>query len=516
MRSSILLLVSATVVAAQKTPIEPRLIDAPNARLPIALGTVGAVRQLPDGRLLVNDTQRRQLLIIDRALSATTVIADSAAGKQTSYGAKAGGLISYRADSTLFVDPDGLSMFVIDPAGRIARVASVPRSQDAAALASNNAGIDSRGRLVYRGLTRVKQVVNGGLTLAQFPDSIDVDRIDLATRRVDTAGYFRVSKTNMTITQTEHGMSVGAEVNPVQTVDDWAVLADGSIAIVRGQDYHVDLIGADASVKSAAKIPFNWRPLTDEEKLVVLDSAKRQIDRMFSGAGPDQAAMMAMHGDGAAIPIAGGHGAPTAAPNSPPPVKLVPASALPDFWPVFNQGGVKPDADGNLWVRTSAIRPGAIGGPIYDVIDRAGSLADRVQIPPGRQIVGFGKGGTVYMAARESNGTFLERTVAARADSSKFIGDWEGSFRSDHASGSMALTVARDSAWKVSIELVMGSQVVPSRVRDFRIDGHDAFFTIEAMDMACKSAATLDGDALNGEMDCGHAKLGFSLKKRAK
>src|SRR5262249_6669086 len=104
-------------------------------------------------------------------------------------GARAGGIIPYLGDSTLFVDPAGLSMLVIDPSGAIARVASLPRSQDAAAFANNNAtlpGLDAQGRLIYRGLTRVKQITNGGMTTAVFPDSIDIDRIDLATRRIDT------------------------------------------------------------------------------------------------------------------------------------------------------------------------------------------------------------------------------------------------------------------------------------------------------------------------------------------
>ena len=196
--------------SAQTAPTV-RLIDAPNAVSPHTLGSPSAVRQLRDGRLLVNDTQRRQLLVLDAAMTAMTVIADSASGSARSYGARAGGIIPYLADSTLFVDPAGLSMFVIGPDGAIARIASLPRSQDAAALANNTAtlpGLDGRGRLVYRGLTRVKQLANGGLTTAVFPDSIDIDRIELATRHVDTIGYFKVMKTKMMITQTEHGMAI--------------------------------------------------------------------------------------------------------------------------------------------------------------------------------------------------------------------------------------------------------------------------------------------------------------------
>jgi hypothetical protein len=407
-------IVCAAVTQAQPTPAV-RFINSPDAVSPHTLGLPSAIRQLPDGRLLVNDTQRRQLLLFDTRLSAATVVADSGSNSTTSYGARAGGIIPYLGDSTLFVDPAGLSMLVIAPNGTIGRVASVPRSQDAAGLANNNAtlpGLDAKGRLVYRGLTRVKQIVNGGLTTAVFPDSIDIDRIDLATRRVDTIGYFRVMTTKILITQTEHGMSISGEVNPLQTIDDWAVLADGSVAIIRGQDYHVDIVRPDGSVRAAPKIPFEWLALTDDMKQSVLDSAKTQFARAMTG-GPIPPLMTEMHG---AIPP-GGHGAPApsgamSASGQPPapPIRMVGINELPDYQPVFAPGAARADADGNVWVRTSAVRQGVVGGPIYDVIDGSGRLVDRVQLQPGRQIVGFGPRGVVYMTARDDRGAWLERT----------------------------------------------------------------------------------------------------------
>jgi hypothetical protein len=47
---------------------------------------------------------------------------------------------------------------------------------------------------------------------------------------------------------------------------------------------------------------------------------------------------------------------------------------------------------------------------MYDVINRRGELIDRLVIPAGRQIVGFGKGGLVYMQARDASGAWIERT----------------------------------------------------------------------------------------------------------
>jgi len=45
---------------------------------------------------------------------------------------------------------------------------------------------------------------------------------------------------------------------------------------------------------------------------------------------------------------------------------------------------------------------------VYDVIDQAGTLVERVQFPPGRQLVGFGPDGLLYMAARERGALYLE------------------------------------------------------------------------------------------------------------
>src|SRR5215211_2062735 len=83
----------------------------------------------------------------------------------------------------------------------------------------------------------------------------------------------------MNMTQSERGMMMTPEINPLPTVDDWAVLSNGTVAIVRGQDYHVELINADGSVNVAPKVPFEWQRLTDEDKAAVIDSAKAAAEK---------------------------------------------------------------------------------------------------------------------------------------------------------------------------------------------------------------------------------------------
>jgi sugar lactone lactonase YvrE len=64
---------------------------------------------------------------------------------------------------------------------------------------------------------------------------------------------------------------------------------------------------------------------------------------------------------------------------------------------------VRADASGNIWVRTIPTRQ-VPGGPVYDVINREGKLIDRVQVPEGRTITGFGADGSVYLVTRDTTG----------------------------------------------------------------------------------------------------------------
>src|SRR6185436_4281437 len=94
-------------------------------------------------------------------------------------------------------DPVGLSMYVITPAGKVGRVASIPRSQDAGTLASTAnglPGLDVTGRLVYRGGFNPQRMMNGGMTVGQTPDSLEVVRLNMSSRKLDTAGFVKIAK----------------------------------------------------------------------------------------------------------------------------------------------------------------------------------------------------------------------------------------------------------------------------------------------------------------------------------
>src|SRR6266542_434730 len=285
-----------TASAQQRPPI--RQIGAVIAKSSDSLTSIAGVRALSDGRLLVNDIQGRRVLLLDATLKTAVVVADSTSATGNAYGGRLGGLIAYRGDSTLFVDPFSSSMLVIEPMGKIGRVMSIPRTQDAAMLANPSVGapgFDTKGRLVYRQFPSIRPPAFGpnGITgPPAIPESTAIVRVDLATRQLDTVGFAKIPKIKMDMQVTENGgVRISTLNNPLPIVDDWAILPDGSVAFIRGTDYHVDFVNADGTRTSAPKIPFDWQRLTDDDKVAFIDSVKAARARLVAslpagGAGP--------------------------------------------------------------------------------------------------------------------------------------------------------------------------------------------------------------------------------------
>ena len=442
---SLLFLLAAAPLAAQApaksaaAPVRP--LPAPAATSTDSLGSIAAVRQLPNGNVLVNDQFRRRVVLMDSTLKVVGVIADSTSGTANAYGVRPGGLLAYHGDSTLFIDPASLSMLVIDGAGKVVRVMAAPRPTDVQFLVGGpfgNPGFDSQGRLIYRSFARPNfgRGADGTPTSPEFPDSTALVRFDLTTRKLDTAAFFRIPKQNVTVTRSDNGrMNISVTINPLPVVDDWAVLSDGTIAIVHGRDYRVEFIGADGVRTTADKIPFEWQRLTEEDKVAFIDSTRAAMERRRStqrggflaadggaaggdiggfGGGRQQVITMRVGGGGGAEPPRRGGGErrqggrdSTTGEITLPPLNFVPTSELPDYKPVFGVGAVRADMDDRLWIRTIPTKP--IPGVIYDVVDRSGKLVDRVQVPANATIAGFGKGGVVYVGVRDGGEIRLQR-----------------------------------------------------------------------------------------------------------
>ena len=126
-------------------------------------------------------------------------------------------------------------MLVIDPAGKIVRTMAAPRPNDVQFLVGGplgNPGLDARGRLVYRTREPVRMMQQPGqpMQMPQTPDSSVLVRFDLAARKLDTVGFFKIAKQNINITRDANGNINGMSVitNPLPVVDEWVVMSDGT------------------------------------------------------------------------------------------------------------------------------------------------------------------------------------------------------------------------------------------------------------------------------------------------
>jgi len=253
-----------------------------------SLASVTAAVEVAGGRLYVNDIIARRVLLYDSTLTNPVVIADSEGTSAEAYGARPGTLLPFRGDSALFITPASLSMLVLSPAGRVARVMAMPSGGGGLpALIGNifgTPGFDASGRLVF--FAPVRMVFQGrpsdGPMHLEPPDSALLVRFDFATRTLDTVGSIRIPKSRSTVARDDQGrprMSMTAF--PPTIVDDWAVTSDGRIAVVRGRDYHVDWLDANSAWASTPRLPYAWERLDDDQKTALIDSIATAMQAML-------------------------------------------------------------------------------------------------------------------------------------------------------------------------------------------------------------------------------------------
>jgi hypothetical protein len=356
--------------------------------------TLGAriiTRGLPNGSVLVGvfpfgDDNRRRVKLFDSTLQHVTLVMDSTKIPQ---------LIRYRGDSTLALDESSRTLLVLDPRGEVARVIALPKQQDFYALTGfiHTPWIDPTGKLIYQGWTP-RPPPDPAAPPTSYPvpfnpDSAPIVRADFDTRRLDTVATIKIA-TPQTLSMTQDNQNITQHWvwDPMAVGDEWAMLSDGTIAIVRSQDYHIDWVDPDGTRRSTPKMPFDWKRLTDAEKQAKLDSLKPALDTARASNPPEtrQGPVGPFKFSREFEPLARGK--------------------LPDYEPPIGPGSVRADLDGNLWIvpRTSAA---AKGGLLYDVVNRKGEIVERVQFPKGVALVGFGPGGVVYLNTVEGNNGFL-------------------------------------------------------------------------------------------------------------
>lgn len=352
-----------------------------------------SVRHLPDGRLLVNDYGAKRLIVFDTTLSKFETNADSANASGTLYpnSPLRFPLIPYVGDSTLLADFVARAYLVIDARGKVGRVMASPKPSDLTNTVTGSPSTDPRGRLIYRaGIKPTPEQRPGDPPNTSTRDTIGIVRGDFDTRAVDTLATYTAPKFIG-----PQWYEVGGKYVPKMIIDpvpdapdEWAVMTDGTVAVVRARDYHVDFFDVDGAKRSSPKLPYDWKRLTEEDKMARVDSMKRMIDSVNSAGGRKYgfSVRVTRSADGMSRIDSGGSD-----------ISWKPLNQVADYVPPIRQGSVKADADNNLWILPTTTAQGGTG-VLLDVVNQKGELFQRVRLPANTLPLGFGKGGIIYLA----------------------------------------------------------------------------------------------------------------------
>ncbi len=370
-------------------PADPpvRRLTSPDAVFAEPFTYVTSARELPDGRVIVSDSRDRVLQVVDLRSGESRPVGRSGSGPGE-WGLPAR-LHEMPGDSTLMVDYGNGRFFVILPTG-----APGPtfRLDDAAVVTAGGLlGVDAQGRLVFERERHGADVgpMTGGTGI------VDLFRYDRVRGRSDTIAQLASTRGEFSGARTLPGGYVQNYTNRPFAARDLAVVApDGRIGIVRSAGYHVEWIAMDGRrvVGPGAQAPRIRVTNAEKEAFVRSQIRPGQIVVVGGGSGGGSgtgsgAVARRFDGDISAL--------------------VTPDMAWPAEKPPFLPNAARVARDGQLWVLRSRAHDDPV--PSYDVFNAAGQVVERVLLPPGTRLVGFGRG-TVYLArSDEDDLQYLER-----------------------------------------------------------------------------------------------------------
>jgi len=370
-------------LSAQQVPAIS--LGAPTARVEEPYTSISAVRELPDGRVLVVDSRDKQVQLVDFR-----------SGRATRIGREGSGPGEYRFPSAVFplpnheallADPAQLRFLRIDAAGKVVETFSYP---EGIGPGTQPRGTDAAGRVYFEGasLGLPGGGPDGGILVA---DSLPVIRWDRRTGKVDTLILVKGPQIRVGVTGEGSSRNFSVRRQPFTSRDGWTVGSDGRIVVVRSDPYRVDTRAPTGERTRGAVVALRGIPVTNADKDAYLEGL--QAERRS----------MSVAGDGR-----GSSSRTTTAPSGPqPPLPSADDFDWPARMPYFDATGVQLSPTGELWSERTRARGDDI--PVYDVFSTAGRLVRRVTFPARTRLVGFGDGTLYAVRTDEDDLQYLER-----------------------------------------------------------------------------------------------------------
>ena len=374
------LLASATPVLAQNIPT--RTLAKPDAEFSEPFTQISGLRELKDGRVIVIDPRDKTVQAVD--LKAGTTVKLGREGSGPGEYAMPMRLLALANDTSAVVDMLNNRMLLINPDAKVGGFVDLNVPTPAGRGDGRGGGMmmvggnmptasDAKGRMYSQGMPF--RMVDG---VPQQSDSVPMTRWDRATGKRDTLAYLKLPAGASQISggRSGGGSNVSVRIGggaPFTGADQMAVAQDGRLAIVHHEPFSVEFVNEAGQRTRGQPIKY--------DKIKVSEGHKQEWrDRQKS------ATMMMVTNDN-------GRRSATMGPNN---NVQDPENWGGEYMPPFLSGSnvVSFSNDGYLWVA----RTGPAGQPpTYDLIDRAGNVAQRVVLPKKARLLGFGNG-AVYVA----------------------------------------------------------------------------------------------------------------------
>jgi hypothetical protein len=352
---------AASMPALQDTP--PRALPAPTRELPEGFSGVSSVAELSDDLVLVTDFKDGEVFRVRWANGEQEPAARRGRGP-LEY-AQPGGIYPMRNGESWLIDQTQRRYLVFSAAGRPVRTApfAAPSGGGMMVSSSDPHRLDGRGREIER----------------ERPGRAGPTEFAALTRRagerVDTIAQL---KNPEVVANAATGMRVMMTVR-FSPSDGFAITSEGDIAVVRADGYRVEWLLENGRRVAGQNVAYTPLPVTAADR---------------------EAAEAAR----ASIAIPGGvritHTDQNGQQRESDPRSLLPEVKLAEQKPAFDANRLYTDREHRLWVGRYTAHGAA---EVYDIFDRSGVRVDRVSLPAGFKLVGFGER-KIYVVREDGDG----------------------------------------------------------------------------------------------------------------
>lgn len=379
--SSVATLLTVSAISSSLLPAQepaPRTLGPVAAEHPEGMTSVFGLAELRNGRVLVSDDKENVVRLLDFSDGSAREVGTRGRGPREYAGA--GGIYRQRNGELWLLDAAQRRYLVYAADGRPVR--TEPFAVPSSGSVSFSSGADPH---VVDGRGREFERVRAGM-----PDA-PRDSAPLLRRSGERTDTMPLRLRNP---ETVSNDQMGARITGIvrfSPSDGFAVAQDGSVAVVRAEPYRVEWLDANGRRRSGPTMEFVALPVTSADR----EAASRTTRREMQGVNLPRISQTGPDGQRRDVDLR----------------SLMPEMPTATHKPSIDPRRVRIDAEGRLWVGRSV----ALGAPeVYDVFNAEGQRIDRVQLPAGYSLVGFGAD-RVYVSREDEDGLkFLGRIPYVR------------------------------------------------------------------------------------------------------